>query len=164
SAWIWIDGILDLIKKHLVDLWRHGLIMGFVSRKQTQALLQEKQTGNFLLRFSESIKDGAITFSWVEHSNGETHVHAVEPYSKQELSTICLPDIIHLYSLRAQSNTTRNPLRYLYPDIPKDTAFGPYYKMSGVNTSQNTQEFTSDEKEIRSQTPIPVSPGRFVNH
>ena len=24
NAWLWIDGILDLIKKHLVDLWRDG--------------------------------------------------------------------------------------------------------------------------------------------
>ena len=45
-------------------------IMGFVSRERAHALLQEKQPGTFLLRFSESIKDGAITFSWVEHSNG----------------------------------------------------------------------------------------------
>lgn len=47
-------------------------IMGFVSRDSTKALLQEKPTGTFLLRFSESNKDGAITFSWVEHSNGGT--------------------------------------------------------------------------------------------
>lgn len=46
--------------------------MGFVSRESTKALLQEKPTGTFLLRFSESNKDGAITFSWVEHSNGGT--------------------------------------------------------------------------------------------
>lgn len=24
NHWIWIDGILDLIKKHLVDIWRDG--------------------------------------------------------------------------------------------------------------------------------------------
>lgn len=24
GAWIWIDGILDLIKKHLADLWKDG--------------------------------------------------------------------------------------------------------------------------------------------
>ncbi|KAI3356555.1 hypothetical protein L3Q82_017753 [Scortum barcoo] len=127
GVWIWIDGILDLIKKHLVDLWRDGSIMGFVSRKKTQVLLEKKQTGTFLLRFSETNRDGAITFSWVEHSNGETRVHAVEPYSKQELAAISLPDIIYQYSLRAQKNMTRHPLLYLYPDIHKDKAFGRYY-------------------------------------
>uniref|UniRef100_A0A7N8XF71 Signal transducer and activator of transcription n=1 Tax=Mastacembelus armatus TaxID=205130 RepID=A0A7N8XF71_9TELE len=132
SSWMWIDGILDLIKKYLVDLWRDGHIMGFVSRERTRVLLQEKQSGTFLLRFSESSKDGAITFSWVEHSNGETHVHAVEPYTKKELMALCLPDIIYLYSLRAQGQETRNPLLYLYPNIPKDTAFGRYYNIPAM--------------------------------
>ncbi|TKS67565.1 Signal transducer and activator of transcription 4 [Collichthys lucidus] len=131
SAWIWIDGILDLIKKHLVDLWREGFIMGFVNRTRTRALLQEKKTGTFLLRFSESNNDGAITFSWVDHSKGETHVHAVDPCTKQELSVMSLPDIINHYCLRAKKNMSMNPLLYLYPDIDKDMAFGPYYKSSG---------------------------------
>uniref|UniRef100_A0A8D3CR57 Signal transducer and activator of transcription 1b n=1 Tax=Scophthalmus maximus TaxID=52904 RepID=A0A8D3CR57_SCOMX len=127
SAWIWIEGILDLIKRHLVDLWRDGCIMGFVSRKTTQVLLREKVTGTFLLRFSESNKEGAITFSWVEHLNGEAHVHAVDPYTKKDLLALSLPDIIYLYSLRAQGNVTRNPLLYLYPDIHRDAAFGRYF-------------------------------------
>ncbi|XP_042350459.1 signal transducer and activator of transcription 1-alpha/beta-like [Plectropomus leopardus] len=129
NSWIWIDGILDLIKKHLADLWRDGFIMGFVSRERTRLLLQEKQTGTFLLRFSESIKDGAITFSWVDHSSGDPHVHAVEPYTKMELLKMPLPDIIRTYSLRAQRGM-RSPLLYLYPDIPKDTAFGHYYNIT----------------------------------
>lgn len=24
GVWVWIDGIVDLIRKHLVDLWREG--------------------------------------------------------------------------------------------------------------------------------------------
>ncbi|KAM6978449.1 signal transducer and activator of transcription 1b [Tautogolabrus adspersus] len=133
SAWFWIDGILDLIKKHLADIWRDGSIMGFVTRTKTEEMLQEKPTGTFLLRFSESNKDGAITFSWVDHANGGTHVHAVDPYTKQELLVNPLPHIIYNYSLKAQKNTNRNPLLYLYPDIPKDTAFRHYY--SGSETS-----------------------------
>ncbi|CAJ1078701.1 signal transducer and activator of transcription 1-alpha/beta-like isoform X1 [Xyrichtys novacula] len=128
SAWYWIDGILDLIRKHLMDIWRDGSIVGFVSRARTEALLREKQAGTFLLRFSESNKDGAITFSWVENANGETLVHAVEPYTKQELSVNSLPYIIFNYSLKTQTNTNWKPLLYLYPDIPKGTAFGQYYK------------------------------------
>ncbi len=61
----------------------------------------------------------------------EYHVHAVEPYTKQELSNMGLADIIYHYSLKAQRNM-RSPLVYLYPDIPKDVAFGPYYKTSGI--------------------------------
>lgn len=62
----------------------------------------------------------------------EAHVHAVEPYTKQELSAISLPNIIYNYSLRAQRKVTRTPLLYLYPDIHKDTAFGRYYDISGT--------------------------------
>lgn len=46
--------------------------MGFVSKETTKLLLQEAQSGNFLLRFSETIEDGAVTFSYVEHSNRGT--------------------------------------------------------------------------------------------
>lgn len=62
----------------------------------------------------------------------ETHVHAVEPYTKQELSALSLPYIIYHYSLRAQSKMTKNPLLYLYPDIPKDNAFRRYCNISGI--------------------------------
>lgn len=72
-----------------------------------------------------------LTFLSVCGSPVETQVHPVEPYTKQELSLMCLPDIIYLYSLKTQKNITENPLLYLYPDIPKDTAFGRYYKISG---------------------------------
>ncbi len=67
-----------------------------------------------------------LTFLSVCGSPVESLVHAVEPYTKQELSAISLPDIIYHYSLKAQTNVTRNPLIYLYPDIHKDTAFGRY--------------------------------------
>lgn len=130
GIWTWIDGILDLIKRHLKDFWKDGFIMGFVSKAKTQLLLKNKQTGNFLIRFSESYREGAVTFSWVEHTNGEAVVHAVEPYTKKELSAESLADIINHFSLR---KTTNNPLVYLYPDIPKDSAFGHYYTTSGMS-------------------------------
>ncbi|XP_070770333.1 signal transducer and activator of transcription 1-alpha/beta-like [Enoplosus armatus] len=160
NAWIWIDGILDLIKRHFVDLWQDGSVMGFVSRKRTQVLLQEKPTGTFLLRFSESYKD-AITFSWVEHANGEAHVHAVEPYTKHELSAISLPDILYHYSLKAQRNKTRNPLLYLYPDIPKDTAFGRYYNSSEMSASKKVVDGYVNRRLVPtslSPTPPPSPP------
>uniref|UniRef100_H3DKH4 Signal transducer and activator of transcription n=1 Tax=Tetraodon nigroviridis TaxID=99883 RepID=H3DKH4_TETNG len=121
--WIWIDGILELIKKHLVNLWKEGLIMGFVSRKGTKELLRDKENGTFLLRFSESSKEGAITFSWVEHINGETQVHAVQPYTSNELSLMSLPRILHHFNVKSQNCSSGNPLLYLYPRIPKDSVF-----------------------------------------
>ncbi|XP_043988023.1 signal transducer and activator of transcription 1-like [Gambusia affinis] len=136
NVWIWIDGILDLIKKFVWELWRDGCIMGFVSKERTRALLREKPVGTFLIRFSESIPDGAITFSWVEQSAGEKHIHFVEPYTKKELSVLPLPNAIHNYTLTT-SGRSHNPLLYLYPDTPKDAAFARYRTAESSSPSRD---------------------------
>uniref|UniRef100_A0A8B9EBM8 Signal transducer and activator of transcription n=1 Tax=Anser cygnoides TaxID=8845 RepID=A0A8B9EBM8_ANSCY len=127
--WLWIEGILELIKKHLLCLWNDGCIMGFISKEKERALLKDQSPGTFLLRFSESSREGAITFTWVEGSqNGKLpQFHSVEPYTKKELSAVTFPDIIRNYKVMAAENIPENPLRFLYPDIPKDNAFGKYY-------------------------------------
>nr|XP_056717598.1 signal transducer and activator of transcription 1-alpha/beta [Euleptes europaea] len=127
--WLWIEGILELIKKHLLCLWNDGSIMGFISKEREQALLKDKESGTFLLRFSESSREGAITFTWVEGplEGKQKDYHSVEPYTKKELSAITVPDIIRSYKVMAAENIPENPLKFLYPDIPKDHAFGKYY-------------------------------------
>ncbi|KAH0511706.1 Signal transducer and activator of transcription 1 [Microtus ochrogaster] len=129
SFWPWIDTILELIKKHLLCLWNDGCIMGFISKERERALLKDQQPGTFLLRFSESSREGAITFTWVERSQngGEPDFHAVEPYTKKELSAVTFPDIIRNYKVMAAENIPENPLKYLYPNTDKDHAFGKYY-------------------------------------
>ncbi|NXT43446.1 STAT1 protein, partial [Pelecanoides urinatrix] len=126
--WLWIEGILELIKKHLLCLWNDGCIMGFISKEKERALLKDQNPGTFLLRFSESSREGAITFTWVEGSQiGKSpQFHSVEPYTKKELSAVTFPDIIRNYKVMAAENIPENPLRFLYPDIPKDNAFGKY--------------------------------------
>lgn len=57
----------------------------------------------------------------------EPHFHAVEPYTKKELSAVTFPDIIRNYKVMAAENIPENPLKYLYPNIDKDHAFGKYY-------------------------------------
>ncbi|NXP93677.1 STAT1 protein, partial [Passerina amoena] len=125
--WLWIEGILELIKKHLLCLWNDGCIVGFISKERERALLKDQSPGTFLLRFSESSREGAITFTWVEESqNAEPQFHSVEPYTKKELSAVTFPDIIRNYKVMAAENIPENPLRFLYPNIPKDNAFGKY--------------------------------------
>ncbi|KAI1899446.1 hypothetical protein AGOR_G00061880 [Albula goreensis] len=76
----------------------------------------------------ESSREGAITFTWVERTmNDEPQFHAVEPYTKKELTAVSFPDIIRNYKVMAAENIPENPLRFLYPNIPKDSAFGKYY-------------------------------------
>ncbi|XP_077436074.1 signal transducer and activator of transcription 4 [Vanacampus margaritifer] len=127
NVWLWLNGILNLIKKHLVELWRDGLIMGFVSRRKIKELLQEKKTGTFLLRFSETNQNGAISFSWVDHHNGEVQEHSIEPYTKLELATTPMANVICDFSPRVHGSVSANPLLYLYPDVDRDAAFKRYY-------------------------------------
>ncbi|XP_069716831.1 signal transducer and activator of transcription 4 isoform X3 [Phaenicophaeus curvirostris] len=65
TFWVWLEAILDLIKKHILPLWIDGYVMGFVSKEKERILLKDKTPGTFLLRFSES-NLGGITFTWVD--------------------------------------------------------------------------------------------------
>lgn len=128
TLWVWLDGILNLVKGYLSDLWSDGSIMGFVSKGKERVLLKKKQNGTFLLRFSESIKDGGITFSWVQYSNdGNPSVQTVKPFISTDLRQIALPEIICNFRIMVAENVPVNPLCYLYPNTPKDQAFGKYY-------------------------------------
>uniref|UniRef100_A0A3B4Z1G5 Signal transducer and activator of transcription n=1 Tax=Stegastes partitus TaxID=144197 RepID=A0A3B4Z1G5_9TELE len=125
SFWMWLDSILELIKKHLLPVWNENYIMGFVSKEMERALLKDREPGTFLLRFSESHL-GGITFTWVEYSeNGE--FNSVEPYTKNRLTALPFADIIRDYKVISDGVVPENPLKFLYPNIPKDEAFGRLY-------------------------------------
>ncbi|KAK7801252.1 hypothetical protein U0070_025741 [Myodes glareolus] len=126
--WTWLDKILDLVHDHLKDLWNNGRIMGFVSRSQERRLLKKMVSGTFLLRFSETT-EGGITCSWVEHQDDDKVViYSVQPYTKEVLQSLPLTEIIRHYQVLADENIPENPLRFLYPRIPRDEAFGSYYQ------------------------------------
>lgn len=129
SFWMWLDSILELIKKHLLPIWMEGYIMGFVSKEMERTLLKEKEPGTFLLRFSES-HQGGITFTWMEQGDdGEPKFNSVEPYTKSRLNALPFADIIRDYKVIAHGIVPENPLKFLYPDIPKDEAFGKHYNI-----------------------------------
>ncbi|CAH6778540.1 signal transducer and activator of transcription 2 [Phodopus roborovskii] len=125
--WTWLDKILELVHDHLKELWNDGLIMGFVSRSQERRLLKKMVSGTFLLRFSET-SEGGITCSWVEHQDDDkVLIYSVQPYTKEVLQSLALTEIIRHYQVLAEENIPENPLRFLYPRIPRDEAFGHYY-------------------------------------
>lgn len=126
--WTWLDKILELVHDHLKDLWNDGRIMGFVSRSQERRLLKKMVSGTFLLRFSET-SEGGITCSWVEHQDDDkVLIYSVQPYTKEVLQSLPLTEIIRHYQVLAEENVPENPLRFLYPRIPRDEAFGCYYQ------------------------------------
>ena len=72
-------------------------------------------------------------------SAGEAKFISVEPYTKNRLSALPFADIIRNYKVMVDGVVPENPLKFLYPDIPKDEAFGRHYnsqqskgKMSSV--------------------------------
>uniref|UniRef100_A0A672UH71 Signal transducer and activator of transcription n=1 Tax=Strigops habroptila TaxID=2489341 RepID=A0A672UH71_STRHB len=151
SFWVWLDNIIDLVKKYILALWNEGYIMGFISKERERAILSTKPPGTFLLRFSESSKEGGITFTWVEKDiSGKTQIQSVEPYTKQQLNNMSFAEIIMGYKIMDATNILVSPLVYLYPDIPKEEAFGKYCR----SESQEAPASTSFSNTID----LPMSP------
>ncbi|XP_050975102.1 signal transducer and activator of transcription 1-like [Labeo rohita] len=128
SLWQWIYEHLELTQKFVLNIWNDGYVIGFLSREREAALLRDKLPGTFLLRFSENSRCGGIIITWVERSqDGEPVIHSTKPYTRTDLNRMSLPNIIRDYTISDGEKDPVNPLIYLYPDIPRDVAFGRYY-------------------------------------
>ncbi|XP_064182676.1 signal transducer and activator of transcription 4 isoform X2 [Anguilla rostrata] len=126
TFWMWLDSILEFIKKYLQNLWMDGCIMGFVTKERERILLKDREVGTFLLRFSESHL-GGITFTWVDQCNDRNvKLSSVVPYTKQRLSTLPFANIVREYKLINNGVLSENPLKFLYPHIPMEEAFGKH--------------------------------------
>lgn len=161
TFWLWFDGILMMVKQFLTDMWKDDLIMGFLTKAKEKSLLKKKQRGTFLLRFSESMI-GGITFSWVETTlTGEPEIKTVRPFSKSDLDQIPFHEIIRNFQLMETDNVPENPLLYLYPNTPKDEAFGKYYTDKiGENSPyikyiKTKLMFVTIENTVEAQSPMP---------
>ncbi|XP_014899405.1 signal transducer and activator of transcription 2 [Poecilia latipinna] len=160
TFWVWFDGILAMVKSYLENIWREGLIMGFVSRGKEKLLLKKKKRGTFLLRFSESVV-GGITFSWVEmDSTGEPYIKTVQPFTKTDLCQIPFHEIIRNFQILEAENIPENPLLFLYPDTPKDKAFGKWYTdKTGADNPymkyiKTKLMFVSKENSLEARSPM----------
>ncbi|XP_005799902.1 signal transducer and activator of transcription 1-alpha/beta [Xiphophorus maculatus] len=160
TFWVWFDGILVMVKSYLENIWREGLIMGFVSRGKEKLLLKKKKRGTFLLRFSESVV-GGITFSWVEiDSTGEPDIKTVQPFTKTDLCQIPFHEIIRNFQILEAENIPESPLLFLYPDTPKDEAFGKWYcEKSGADNPymkyiKTKLMFVSKENTLEARSPM----------
>uniref|UniRef100_A0A8C1CRU7 Signal transducer and activator of transcription 1a n=1 Tax=Cyprinus carpio carpio TaxID=630221 RepID=A0A8C1CRU7_CYPCA len=107
TFWLWIEGILDLIKRHLLSLWDDG-----------NNILYGSSWSRWLITWTTLV---CLT------TLDKPQIRSVEPYTKKELSAVSLPDIIRNYRVMAADNVPENPLRFLFPNIPKDEAFKKYY-------------------------------------
>ncbi|XP_034022579.1 signal transducer and activator of transcription 2 [Thalassophryne amazonica] len=160
TFWVWFDAILLLVKTYLEYIWRDGLIIGFVSKGKEKSLLKRKQRGTFLLRFSESVI-GGITFSWVDFTSaGEPDIKTVQPFTKDDLCQIPFHEIIRNFQILEADNIPENPLTFLYPNIPRDKAFGKYYAEKSGDDSpyikyiKTKLMFVSLENTLEARSPM----------
>ncbi|XP_064495030.1 signal transducer and activator of transcription 6 isoform X2 [Pseudopipra pipra] len=117
TFWQWFDGVLDLTKRCLKSYWSDRLIIGFISKQYVCKLLSTEPDGTFLLRFSDS-EIGGVTIAYVTRGkDGSSQVENIQPFSAKDLSIRSLGDRIR----------DLGQLRNLYPNTPKDQAFGSHY-------------------------------------
>ncbi|KRT82459.1 hypothetical protein AMK59_3814 [Oryctes borbonicus] len=113
TFWEWFYAVMKLTREHLRGPWVDGFIMGFVKKKYAEELLQNRPTGTFLLRFSDS-ELGGVTIAWVSDT---TEVFMLQPFTSKDFAIRSLADRV---------NDLKH-LLYLYPDTAKDVAFNKYY-------------------------------------
>lgn len=75
--------------------------------------------------------------------SGNPSVQTVKPFISTDLKQIALPEIISNFRIMVAENVPVNPLCYLYPNTPKDQAFGKYYseKTGGELFIENVVHF-----------------------
>ncbi|KFQ81519.1 Signal transducer and transcription activator 6, partial [Phaethon lepturus] len=117
TFWQWFDGVLDLTKRCLKSYWSDRLIIGFISKQYVCKLLSMEPDGTFLLRFSDSEIGGVTIAHVIRGKDGSSQVENIQPFSAKDLSIRSLGDRIR----------DLGQLRNLYPNIPKDQAFGSHY-------------------------------------
>ncbi|XP_064899723.1 signal transducer and activator of transcription 6 isoform X1 [Columba livia] len=117
TFWQWFDGVLDLTKRCLKSYWSDRLIVGFISKQYVCKLLSTEPDGTFLLRFSDSEIGGVTIAHVIRGKDGSSQVENIQPFSAKDLSIRSLGDRIR----------DLGQLRNLYPNIPKDQAFGSHY-------------------------------------
>ncbi|XP_071656172.1 signal transducer and activator of transcription 6 isoform X3 [Patagioenas fasciata] len=117
TFWQWFDGVLDLTKRCLKSYWSDRLIVGFISKQYVCKLLSTEPDGTFLLRFSDSEIGGITIAHVIRGKDGSSQVENIQPFSAKDLSIRSLGDRIR----------DLGQLRNLYPNIPKDQAFGSHY-------------------------------------
>lgn len=99
---------------------------------------------------------------------GKTQIQSVEPYTKQQLNSMSFADIIMGYKIMDATNILVSPLVYLYPEIPKEEAFGKYCRpeaapepdiggdSSGSKFSPSNYSCTLKKKRTKN-TALPIS-------
>lgn len=114
TFWEWFHGAIEVVRKNLKDHWKYNCLE-FMTRQIAHMKLLEKNPGTFLIRFSEG-ELGAVTIAWCAERNGKKDILMLQPWSSKDFSIRGLAD--RIFDLPE--------LTHLFPDIPKELAFGQF--------------------------------------
>merc|ERR1712226_1667324 len=114
TFWEWFYGAIEVVKKNLKDHWKYNSLE-FCTKEMCRRKLLDKCPGTFMIRFSES-DIGAVSIAWCEERNGQKEVMNLQPWNSRDFSIRNLAD--RIFDLPS--------LTHLFPDIPKEMAFGVF--------------------------------------
>ncbi|XP_066977172.1 signal transducer and activator of transcription 5B isoform X2 [Macrobrachium rosenbergii] len=129
TFWEWFFAVMKVTREHLRQPWNDGSIMGFVGRRPAEEMLKNSKSGTFLLRFSDS-ELGGVTIAWMyeDTTKGDQRdVFMLQPFTSKAFAIRPLADVI----------ADLKYLLYLYPNVPKEQAFGKYYTPMGGEQPTN---------------------------
>eukprot|EP00794_Sanderia_malayensis_P003212 gene3212-3689_t len=149
TFWEWFHAGMEVVKRHLKDHWSDGYLQ-FMSREDARNYLLHKAPGTFLIRFSDG-EIGGVSIAWVTHENEVFHL---QPWTAKDFNIRSLAD--RIFDL--------NQLIHVYPDTPKDVAFGKFrsqecfsgrpdpegYVLSSIMTTINIDDRQSDGSRMDS--------------
>ncbi|XP_055997166.1 signal transducer and activator of transcription 5B-like isoform X5 [Ostrea edulis] len=117
TFWEWYYQAMKLTKEHMRGPWKEGFINGFISKLDSQRLLEKRPLGTFLLRFSDNFI-GGITIAWLAEDNktGKKQIWNLHPFSGKDFQIRGLAERIN----------DLPQLLTLYPEIPKHVAFSRF--------------------------------------
>ena len=69
TFWEWFHSMMLLTEQYLEPIWKQGYVLGFISKLQAEAILNDKPHGTFLLRFSDSTLGGVTIGSKLPESD-----------------------------------------------------------------------------------------------
>ncbi|XP_031622724.1 signal transducer and transcription activator-like [Contarinia nasturtii] len=132
SFWEWFYSAMKLTRDSIYDLWKDGLIDGFVSTKVLNDL-SKRPAGSFLLRFSESVLAGLIIM-WVDKEKME--VVQAGPISSEMVKNRASDDpsyAVIVGIIRDLAECTH----FSHNGISKEMAFEKFYKELRTKSASN---------------------------
>jgi len=121
SFWTWFYKVVELVSSQYVKkFWKKGFVEGFISRQKCEHLLSsQKQTGTFLLRFSESHCGSLVITVLMCNKQGKYSVMNLEPDNINSFK--------HKRSLPGNMKDLTQ-LVFLYPNRNKEEAFREFWE------------------------------------